>query len=243
MAERSAGAPAGADGPLVSVIVPAHNEADYVGSALQSVFEQTLTPAAIEVIVVDNGSTDRTGDVVREAARGAPVRVELVHDPYRGIARAKNLGARHARGRFLVFLDADSRLSPGLLAHVVERAAAGEQSASIRVIADSRDLLDRGFFGLIEWGKRLFGIRANMSWMAAGLFARLGGFDERLNQAEDLDLLVRARRAGVRVGHLSRERIATSPRRLHQGPFRLGMLRVLGRWALGNFGIGRRWPY
>ena len=243
MAERSALSPTGTEGPLVSVIVPAHNEADCVGTALRSAVEQTLAPGALEVIVVDNGSTDGTGDVVREAGRTAPVRIELVHDPYRGIARAKNLGARHARGRYLVFLDADSRLSPGLLAHVVERARDGERSASIRVVADSRDLLDRGFFGLMEWGKRLFGIRANMSWMERSLFERLGGFDERLNQAEDLDLLVRARRAGVTVGHITRESIATSPRRLRQGPFRLGMLRMLGRWALGNFGIGRRWPY
>ena len=45
------------------------------------------------------------------------------------------------------------------------------------------------------------------------------------------------------VGHLADAWIATSPRRLHRGPLRIGMLTMFGRWALGNFGIGRRWPY
>ncbi len=234
-----------ADGPppLASVILPAHNEAGHIGIALRSIMAQTLPMEEVEAIVVNNGSTDDTAEVVEAARATSVLRIELLQDPRRGVARAKNLGARHARGRYLVFMDADSWMSPGLLHHVVERAAAGERSASIRVVADSRDLLDRGFFGLMEWGKRIFGIRANMSWIERSLFERLGGFDERLHQSEDLDLLVRARRAGVRVGHISRERIATSTRRLHQGPFRLGMLRVFVRWALGNFGIGRRWRY
>lgn len=231
--------------PLVSVILPAHNEAELVGAALRSIGEQTLPLDQVEAIVVNNGSTDGTAQAVEAARQAIPgLRITLVGDPSRGIARAKNLGARRARGRCLVFMDADSRMSRGLLAAVADRAGGGERSASIRIVADSRDALDRAFFGLIEWGKNLFGIRANMSWMDRGLFEQLGGFDERLNQAEDLDLLTRARRiAGVRVGHIREEQIATSPRRLHRGPLRLGTLRMFARWALGNFGIGRRWPY
>ncbi len=229
--------------PLISVILPAHNEARLVGAALQSIAQQTVSPDQVEAIVVSNGSTDGTAQAVEDARTMAPLHVELLHDAERGIARAKNLGARHARGRYLLFMDADSRMSPGLLQHVVERAAGGERSASIRIVADSRDALDRAFFGLMEWGKRLFRIRANMSWMDRSLFERLGGFDERLQQAEDLDLLVRARRVGVDVGHITRERIATSTRRLHRGPLRAGMLAMFARWALGNFGIGRGWRY
>jgi len=229
--------------PLVSVILPAHNEARLVGAALQSIAEQSFPPEQIEAIVVDNGSTDDTGQAVEEARNATPVHIDLLHEPARGIARAKNLGARRARGRYLVFMDADSRMSPGLVRHIVERAAGGERSASIRIVADSNDALDRAFFGLMEWGKRLFRIRANMSWMERSLFERLGGFDERLRQAEDLDLLVRARKAGVNVGHVTRERIATSTRRLRRGPLRVGTLSMFARWALGNFGIGRRWPY
>lgn len=230
--------------PLVSVILPAHNEALLVGGALRSIAAQPLDAGQVEAIVVNNGSSDATAGAVEATKDDLPgLAVTLLSDPTRGIARAKNLGARQARGRYFVFLDADSRMSPDLLPRVVERALAGERAASIRIVADSRDTLDRAFFGLMEWGKRLFGIRANMCWLERKLFEQLGGFDERLRQAEDLDLLVRARRAGVTVGHLADAWIATSPRRLHRGPLRIGMLAMFGRWALGNFGIGRRWPY
>ena len=236
--------PAPDRGPPVSVILPARNEALLVAGALRSIAAQPLSAGEVEAIVVDNGSSDGTAAAVDAAKEGlGGLAVLLLSDPMPGIARAKNLGARRARGRYLVFLDADSRMSPGLLPRILERAHAGERAASIRIVADSGDTLDRAFFGLMEWGKRLFGIRANMCWLERELFEQLGGFDEALHQAEDLDLLVRARRAGVTVGHLSDAWIATSPRRLHRGPLRIGMLAMFGRWALGNFGIGRRWPY
>ena len=228
----------------LSVILPARNEALLVGNALRSIAAQQGGTAAIEAIVVDNASTDGTAAAVEEAARSLPdLAIRVVTDPLSGVARAKNLGARAARGVSLLFLDADSRMSPGLVARVLARRADGERAASIRVIADSSDTLDRAFFGLMEWGKQLFGIRANMSWVDRELFERVGGFDERLNQAEDLDLLTRIRRSGVPVGHVSEAWIATSPRRLHEGPLRIGLVAMFGRWALGNFGIGRRWPY
>ena len=85
--------------------------------------------------------------------------------------------------------------------------------------------------------------RANMFWCRHDLFDQLAGFDETMHHAEDLDLLVRARRSGVRVGHIRSALIATSPRRLHEGPLRFGMFRMFGRWVLGHIGIGRRWPY
>lgn len=233
--------------PLVSVILPARNEERLLPAALRSVREQTLDPGLIEAIVVSNGSTDATVEVARHqaeaaAAEGGPA-IEVMGDAPPGIACAKNLGARRARGRLLVFMDADSRMSPGLLETVRRRADTGERAASIRLVADGSDPVDHAFFWVIENGKRLVRTRANMFWCERGLFEQLGGFDESLNHAEDLDLLVRARRTGVRVGHVHDEWIATSPRRLHRGPLRAGMFTMLGRWVLGHVGIGRHWPY
>lgn len=233
--------------PLVSVILPARNEERLLPAALRSVREQTLDRRLIEAIVVSNGSTDATVEVARReavavAAESGPV-IEVVGDVPPGIARAKNLGAGRARGRLLVFMDADSRMSPGLLAAVQRRAKEGERAASIRIVADGDDPIDHAFFWVIENGKRLVRIRANMFWCERGLFEELGGFDESLNHAEDLDFLVRARRAGVRVGHIHDEWIATSTRRLRRGPLRAGMFTMFGRWLLGHLGIGRHWPY
>jgi len=233
--------------PEISVILPARNEERLLPNALDSVAGQFYPLADVEAIVASNGSTDRTAALAREigaalaAAGGPAVRVVAVAE--HGVSRAKNAGAAAATGRLLLFMDADSRMSPGLLARVAARAAAGERVASIRIIADGRDPIDRAFFWVMENGKRLVRTRANMFWCEAALFRELGGFDETLHHAEDLDLLVRAKRAGVRVGHVRDEWIATSPRRLHRGPLRLGMFTMLGRWVLGHVGIGRRWPY
>ncbi|MDH4333838.1 MAG: glycosyltransferase [Chloroflexota bacterium] len=233
--------------PEISVILPARNEERLLPAALNSVASQSYPVAEVEAIVVSNGSSDRTVALAREVGAslttvGGPV-VRVGETAEHGVSRAKNAGAAEARGRLLLFMDADSRMSPGLLARVAARASAGERAASIRIVADGRDPIDRAFFWVLENGKRLFRIRANMFWCERGLFQELGGFDETLQHAEDLDFLVRARRAGVRVGHVRDEWIGTSPRRLHRGPLRLGMIMVLGRWALGHIGIGRRWPY
>lgn len=230
--------------PDVSVIIPARNEEELIGNALRSVADQHWVPARLEVIVVENGSSDRTDLVVTDVAAAlAPATIRLVRLPSPGVAAAKNAGAAVAAGRILVFMDADSRMSVGLLDAVIRHVAAGERSASIRITADSDDLIDRGFFGLLEFGKRLFRIRANMFACERALFTELGGFDEELNHAEDVEFLRRAASTGVRIGHIHEAWIATSPRRLRQGRWRSGTLRVFGRWALGHVGIGRRWPY
>jgi glycosyltransferase involved in cell wall biosynthesis len=233
--------------PLFSVVLPARNEERLIGAALRSIAAQELPAGRLEAIVVSNGSTDRTVEVAQEeaariAAAGGP-RIAVLAGAPPGIALAKNRGAAQARGRVLVFLDADSEMSPGLLAAIERRVERGERAASIRLRPDNDDPIDRALFWILEYGKRVTRVRANMLWCERALFERLHGFDETLHQAEDLDLLVRAKRAGIRVGHVNEAWIVTSTRRLHRGPLRLGMFRMLGRWVLGHVGIGRHWPY
>ncbi len=228
----------------VSVVIPARNEAAYIRTALASAAAQRLSGATVEVIVVDNGSVDATADVVRAfVAAQQHLDVRLVGEPEPGLARAKNAGARVARGEQLVFLDADSWMAPDLLACVLARARSGYPAGSIAVVADSRDWLDRGFFALMELGKRLFAIHAQMFYCSRALFERFSGFDEDLRLAEDREFLARLERAGVPVCHLTESWIATSPRRLHGLPLRLGVPLTFARWALAHRGIGRRWQY
>ncbi|MER3405017.1 MAG: glycosyltransferase [Chloroflexota bacterium] len=228
----------------MSVIIPARNEERWIRGALESVVAQRWPPAGIEVIVVDNGSTDGTAAAVQAFAAAHPfLALQLVREPQRGVARAKNRAVSAARGRWLVFLDADSRMAPDLLTQVLAWACRGYPAGSIRIVADSDDWLDRAFFNLLEFGKRLFGIRAQMFYCERELFLSLHGFDETLQLAEDREFLVRVQRAGIPVCHVTTSWIATSPRRLHALPCRLGMVTMLGRWALAYWGIGRRWRY
>jgi glycosyltransferase involved in cell wall biosynthesis len=103
------GADPGSDYGLVSVVVPSYNHAHFLGEAIESVLAQDYP--AFEIIVVNDGSTDGTADVV---ARYSAVR--YVASENQGLAAARNLGLTQCRGEFVVFLDADDRLIPGALA-------------------------------------------------------------------------------------------------------------------------------
>jgi glycosyltransferase involved in cell wall biosynthesis len=93
--------------PRVSVIIPAFNEERSLTDCLDAI--QALSTASLEVIVVDNNSTDRTAYVAeKNGARVIPCRVQ-------GIAAARNEGAKHAKGEFLAFIDADGKASRGWL--------------------------------------------------------------------------------------------------------------------------------
>jgi glycosyltransferase involved in cell wall biosynthesis len=198
----------------------------------------------LEIVVVDNGSVDATSAVVQSFAETQPrLSVSLLHESTAGVARAKNRGAAAARGQWVIFMDADSRMAPDLAARVVHWGRAGYQAGSIRIKADSNDLLDRAFFGLMEFGKGLFTVHAQMFFCERALFTRLNGFGEELVLAEDREFLSRLEQAGTPLCQVRESWIATSPRRLHRLPLRLSMVTTLFRWALANWGVGRRWRY
>ena len=95
-------------GALVSVVIPCYNQAHFLPEALDSVLAQTHPQ--LEVVVVDDGSTDNTSAV----AAGYPG-VRCIRQPNRGLAAARNTGLRHTTGEYLIFLDADDRLLPHAL--------------------------------------------------------------------------------------------------------------------------------
>ena len=104
---------------MVSVIIPAYNVEDYVQRAVESVQRQTLTD--IEILVVDDGSTDRTGDVVRRLTRH-DLRIVDFHPQNGGAPAARNLALNHARGKYVFFMDADDWAEPSMLLDLVELA-------------------------------------------------------------------------------------------------------------------------
>ena len=156
--------------PDISVVIPARDEEAFVATALASLETQRLPLEQLEAMVVANGCADRTADAVRTfAAQHPDLRLRLVELPTASVSAAKNRGAAEARGHLLLFLDADSRVAPDLLPTIWARATAGERAASIRLVGDTADALDRAFFRLIEL-KTLFGIRANMLYCERELF-------------------------------------------------------------------------
>ncbi len=246
--------------PLVSVVVPALNEQAGIARAIESVAGQQYPPDRLECVVVDNDSRDATAEVVSDLGRsweseaGTTPRLSLVRETERGAARAKNRGASEAQGDVLVFLDADSTLSPTVARDVADAWSSGARGGSIPVLAESDDIWERGFFNAMELGKQVFGIHCQMFYLDRRLFDELGGFRHELLLAEDLELMRRAAaslgtgngrlqrigRSGFRGRSLDGSCIRTSPRRMRAMPWRFGMIWMLVRWTLGFVGIGRR---
>lgn len=120
LAERPPAKPA----PLVSVIMPVYNSAEYVGAAAKSVLAQSY--ANLELVLVDDGSTDGSGEVCDELA-AQDGRVVVVHKPNGGICSARNAGLDVARGTYVAFCDNDDEYLPGLLEDNVRIAEEGHK--------------------------------------------------------------------------------------------------------------------
>lgn len=100
--------------PLLSVVIPAYNYAATLPRAVESVLVQ-LDEAPAELIVIDDGSSDDTPQVIDALLDGQPSRFRAIRKENGGAASARNRGIREARGSFLVFLDADDEMAPGAL--------------------------------------------------------------------------------------------------------------------------------
>jgi glycosyltransferase involved in cell wall biosynthesis len=91
---------------VVSVIIPVYNAADYVGQTIDSVLRQTYT--SVEIIVVDDGSTDGS----RQILEGYGDKITYIYQENQGVSTARNTGLKHARGDYVLFLDADDVITP-----------------------------------------------------------------------------------------------------------------------------------
>ena len=194
--------------PVVSVIVPVFRSERFVAATIRSVLAQTLRD--FELIVVDDGSPDRSIAICKGFADPC---IRYVHQPNLGLAAARNAGIRHARGRYIAFLDSDDLWAPGKLAHHVahleSRPDVGVSYGFSAFIDENGDRLG----GLQMLGKER--TRASDCFVAnpigngsnavlrAEVFKRdrwLDGvrpplwgcfFDEELRQAEDFELWLR----------------------------------------------------
>jgi hypothetical protein len=177
----------------VSVVIPTYQRREPLLEALACVLAQTLEP--LEVIVVDDGSTDGTEEAVR--ALGAPV--DYVWQQNRGASAARNAGIRRARGDVFAFLDSDDRWLPGHLHGLVaalerhEEAVLAVTTPHPHLEAESGTLLD--LFPPLLSGLGLLGSPTHVAVRADAL-ASAGGFDEGLPVAEDSELWVRLAAAG-----------------------------------------------
>jgi glycosyltransferase involved in cell wall biosynthesis len=182
--------------PLVSVVIPAFNCARYVSGAIASARAQA---ASLEIIVVDDGSTDDTGDVVR-AFHPAVV---LLRQDHSGIAAARNRGVAAATGEFLAFLDADDLFMPRKLeAQIAHLEQDGGPDISMGVVEEfvSADIPIHEQQRLRARG-RIAGGSAGAMLLRRPTFDRVGLF-RAWRVGEFADWYLRAVEAGLRIGML-----------------------------------------
>ena len=156
--------------PDVSVVVPVHDAMPYLTTCLASVREQTLGAERVEVVAVDDGSTDGSGDQLDLLARRWPG-LRVVHRPASGgPSRPRNVGLGLATGRFVFFLDADDYLGADALARMVVLA---DDSGAALVTCRRRGVGGRSEHAAVGAGPRHDGVDGS-AYEAASLRARAG---------------------------------------------------------------------
>jgi glycosyltransferase involved in cell wall biosynthesis len=195
--------------PRVSVVIPAYERADVVGRAIDSALAQTVTD--IEVVVVDDGSTDDTAAAV-DGYEDERVRL-LVHETNRGVSAARNTGVDAATGEYVAFLDSDDEWLPRKLDRQLSTLAArGDgwvgaycdvRTAGLSVAGRLAALVSDRLFrstaareGGRELAESLLSMQVFMSpgstlLVERAVLDRTDGFDEGLSIYEDWDLVLR----------------------------------------------------
>jgi glycosyltransferase involved in cell wall biosynthesis len=191
--------------PAVSVITPAYNVEPYLADAVRSALAQTFDD--LEILIIDDGSTDGTAEVARRCAATDP-RVRVFHKPNGGISTARNLALQQARGQFIAILDSDDLWEPEYL-----EAQIGilQSRPDVAIVTGNGWFLGGAFNGqlarpcpdtrrqpdlaaMLEDETAVF----IMSVFHRELVDTIGGFDESLRTNEDYDYWLRAACAGFR---------------------------------------------
>ncbi|MFB8387030.1 glycosyltransferase [Microbacterium sp. NPDC055910] len=190
---------------MMSIIIPAYNAAETLGRQLEALARQASAPR--EILVCDNGSTDRTVDVVRTMAERYP-EIRLVDaSSRRGPGAARNIGVSESGGEWIAFCDADDIVADGWC-RAARHALSQHSFAAGRL--DIEHLRGKGAFS-VSWSPQLDGLSAlsylpgfvsagsNNMAMHRAVFDSIGGFDESEFTAEDDDFCIRAQLAGYHL--------------------------------------------
>jgi glycosyltransferase involved in cell wall biosynthesis len=224
----------------LSIVIPTLNEESIIRRTLDSL-KRGLTIVPFEIIVMDDGSTDRTVAIAREYARVITI------DPKNKdtIAWTKNHGAAQAQGEYLLFLDADVILPnpDDIIRRALAKFAADPQlvglTAKLRVYPEDETWGDWLCFGMVNWSHwlnnnvlKVGSASGEFQLVRTDVFRAIGGYDAKLAVAEDNEFFRRLRKRG-------HTRIAMDITVLHSGrrAHRIGWPRLLLEWGLNWFSV------
>ena len=184
--------------PLVSFVIPVRNDAIRLRRCLSSIVGNEYPRELIEIIVVDNGSTDGSASAAREHS------AIVIRSANSSVAALRNKGARAALGSIIAFVDSDHEIDRYWIETAVDVLAAADVAATGApyLTQPGPNWVQQQYDGLRDRPLR----REDVSWLGSGNFAvkrsafeRVGGFDASLIACEDVDLCNRLIRAGCRI--------------------------------------------
>lgn len=206
-----------AEPPLFSIVIPAHNEEKYLPRGLAAIAAaRARVDFPVEVIVVDNACTDRTAELAREW--GATV----VREDKRQIARVRNAGAAAACGEFLLTVDADSAMHPDTLRVAADLLRRDDIIAgSVKIVPDEMNPVIWLGCLLLTLSVKIMRLGGGIYFLRRADFVALGGFNEELYAAEDLEFARRLKALGRARGQryriwLTEIPLTTSARKFHR---------------------------
>jgi glycosyltransferase involved in cell wall biosynthesis len=179
--------------PLVSAVIPTYNYGQFVAEAVESALAQTYSP--LEVVVVDDGSTDDTAERL-QPYRG---RIRYLYQENRGLSGARNAGIRAARGEYVALLDSDDAWKPEKITAQMSLAVAHGYQAVVCWSEWPKGATEELRFEDCFFSGPGFGSTAVIR---KSLFNEVGEFDETLRSVEDRDMMLRLTRGGRKIGVL-----------------------------------------
>lgn len=209
--------------PFVSCIVPAHNEEKTLPRTIENLLAQDYPRERMEIVVALNGCTDNSAEI----ARAYPV--TLTQSNAKGMSFGKNLGARAAKGDFLLFIDADTTLPPHGIRTIMSHAMRHQDAAlTVSGKPDRGGLVVIICFWIMNWYTRLKKIHSlgGVIGLSRQMFDRITGFDEELPQGTSTDVIQRARQAGASYVNVHTIKATTSIRRFEK----TGIIRQMLSW-------------
>ena len=221
--------------PTISLIIPAYNEEGYLPACLDAVI-QNVAGKAIEIIVVDNNSTDNTKQVVSRYPG-----VTYVFEPRKGITRARQCGFLKASGDILAYVDADTRPPPGWIEQIWEQYGARDDLAclsgpySFYDLSGIRNAISVGWFIAARPFYAIIGyiiVGGNFA-IRRDVLEKMGGFDSSIEfYGEDVDIAKRSGKHG-KVIFSSSFVMPTSARRMKKQ----GFIKIASIYFLNYFSI------
>lgn len=203
---------------LISVIIPAYNEENYLGRTLEYLLKakeyyKKLTGKSVEIIVVNNNSEDKTSKIAKK------YNTLLVFEPINNIARARNAGAKRASGNYLVFLDADTLVCEDFL-YKLQKVLSNEDylGGDVFIYLDGNRKVWKLLFKFVNYLSYIISFRGACIFCKREAFDEIGGFEESFYVFDDVVFCFRLKmvcfRRKKKFCHLKNLHVVTSDRNM-----------------------------